>query len=77
MAWARVCWNTYTPLAAFLVDNIDILFQLTKSTAIGKIGEPEDIASFVSYIVSKEAHFITGQSSSRCKHGLHAEDISP
>ncbi|KAJ3986141.1 hypothetical protein F5890DRAFT_1033840 [Lentinula detonsa] len=26
-----------------------------------KFGEPEDIASLVSYLASKEAHYITGQ----------------
>ncbi|KAH7915521.1 hypothetical protein BJ138DRAFT_1122564 [Hygrophoropsis aurantiaca] len=31
------------------------------STALGHAGEPEDIASAVSYLASKEAHFITGQ----------------
>ncbi|KAG1810735.1 hypothetical protein EV424DRAFT_1542851 [Suillus variegatus] len=31
-------------------------------TTVGYEGTPEDIASIVSYLVSKEAHFITGQS---------------
>lgn len=31
-------------------------------TAVGYEGTPGDIASIVSYLVSKEAHFITGQS---------------
>lgn len=31
-------------------------------TAVGYEGTPDDIASIVSYLVSKEAHFITGQS---------------
>lgn len=31
-------------------------------TAVGYEGTPNDIASIVSYLVSKEAHFITGQS---------------
>jgi len=31
-------------------------------TAVGHIGQPQDIASIVSYLASKEAHFITGQS---------------
>jgi NAD(P)-dependent dehydrogenase (short-subunit alcohol dehydrogenase family) len=30
-------------------------------TAIKSEGQPEDIASIVSYLASKEAHFITGQ----------------
>jgi hypothetical protein len=31
-------------------------------TPNAKIGRPEDVASTVSYLVSPEAHFITGQS---------------
>ncbi|KAG1789033.1 uncharacterized protein HD556DRAFT_1447305 [Suillus plorans] len=31
-------------------------------TTVGYEGTPEDVASIVSYLVSKEAHFITGQS---------------
>jgi hypothetical protein len=30
-------------------------------TAIKSEGQPEDIASIVSYLASKEAHFITGE----------------
>ncbi|OAX32137.1 NAD(P)-binding protein, partial [Rhizopogon vinicolor AM-OR11-026] len=35
--------------------------KLIDATAVGYIGQPENIASAVSYIASKEAHFITGQ----------------
>ncbi|KAI0001176.1 NAD(P)-binding protein [Russula vinacea] len=34
---------------------------LLSATAVGRIGETEDIAHLVSYLVSKEAGFITGQ----------------
>lgn len=30
-------------------------------SALGYIGQVEDVASLVSYIASKESHFITGQ----------------
>jgi len=37
--------------------------QLTANIgAVGYKGTPEDIANLVSYLVSKEAHFVTGQS---------------
>ncbi|KIJ16157.1 hypothetical protein PAXINDRAFT_168720 [Paxillus involutus ATCC 200175] len=35
--------------------------SLIEGRPIKHIGQPEDIASIVSYLVSKEAHFITGQ----------------
>lgn len=41
---------------------------INAQTALGYIGKPEDIASLVSYIASKEAHFITGQSVSSRRH---------
>ncbi|KAI0300552.1 NAD(P)-binding protein [Multifurca ochricompacta] len=34
---------------------------LIKSSVVGRIGEPEEIAHLVSYLASKEAGFITGQ----------------
>ncbi|KAF8885362.1 NAD(P)-binding protein [Infundibulicybe gibba] len=33
-----------------------------KNCAVGYIGKPEDVASIVSYLASREAHYITGQS---------------
>ncbi|ESK86696.1 hypothetical protein Moror_10943 [Moniliophthora roreri MCA 2997] len=35
--------------------------QFIQASALRKAGEPEDIASIVSYLASEEAHFITGQ----------------
>ena len=29
--------------------------------AVGYLGKPENVASLVSYLVSKEAHYITGE----------------
>lgn len=43
-----------------------MIFKLVSSIPLGYKGEPEDIASLVSYLASKEAHFITGQSVSGC-----------
>ncbi|KZP23999.1 NAD-binding protein [Athelia psychrophila] len=46
--------------------------KYTAQTPLGCIGKPEDVASLVSYIASKEAHFITGQSVSP-NGGLHLD----
>ncbi|KAJ3919984.1 NAD-binding protein [Lentinula edodes] len=36
-------------------------FQETDDTVLAVFGEPEDVASLVSYLASKEAHYITGE----------------
>ncbi|KAF9459804.1 hypothetical protein BDZ94DRAFT_1324513 [Collybia nuda] len=56
---------TSTPMLDSVVENMDggAAFREAwiKATPVGYIGMPSDIASIVSYIASKEAHFITGQ----------------
>jgi NAD(P)-dependent dehydrogenase (short-subunit alcohol dehydrogenase family) len=37
------------------------LNKIYESVPIKGVGQPEDIASIVSYLVSKEAYFITGE----------------
>ena len=44
------------------VCSIRISEQFTKSTALGHIGLPTDVAALVSYLASKESHLLTGQS---------------
>ena len=44
------------------VCSIRIFEQFAKSTALGHIGLPTDVAALVSYLASKESHLITGQS---------------
>ncbi|KLO15222.1 NAD-binding protein [Schizopora paradoxa] len=39
----------------------DFLEQLRKSTAVGHLAGPGEVASLIAYLVSEEAHFITGQ----------------
>jgi NAD(P)-dependent dehydrogenase (short-subunit alcohol dehydrogenase family) len=35
--------------------------QSIETSAVGHTGQPEDVASTISYLVSKEAHFVTGK----------------
>ncbi|KZP24016.1 NAD-binding protein [Athelia psychrophila] len=73
----RITVNTYAPgiIDTPLMHNVEAAIAqksgqelgalaagINAQTALGYIGKPEDIASLVSYIASKEAHFITGQS---------------
>ncbi|KZP28719.1 NAD-binding protein [Athelia psychrophila] len=73
----RITVNTYapgiidTPMSqagdALLCKQLGVesgvpLAQIAAATPAGYLGKPEDVASLVSYLASKEAHFITGQS---------------
>ncbi|KAF8068077.1 hypothetical protein FPV67DRAFT_1669945 [Lyophyllum atratum] len=52
-----------TPLLQNMAgEDTDFFNKEAKRSAVGYIGNPGDIASIVSYLASKEAHFITGQS---------------
>jgi len=48
----------------------DFRALMSSRAAAGRMGTPQDIASLVSYLVSKEANFITGQSIS-CDGGIN------
>ncbi|KAG1867102.1 hypothetical protein C8R48DRAFT_772297 [Suillus tomentosus] len=43
-------------------DKVDYFQKTIDTSAVGYIGQPEDVASAVAYLTSKEAHFITGMS---------------
>ncbi len=36
--------------------------EIMETVALGRPGEPEDIANFVSYLASKDSDYMTGQS---------------
>jgi NAD(P)-dependent dehydrogenase (short-subunit alcohol dehydrogenase family) len=52
---------TRTPLIQALLDDPDKAARLTKLHPLGRLGEPEDIASAVLFLASEEASWITGQ----------------
>ncbi|RXW14760.1 hypothetical protein EST38_g11094 [Candolleomyces aberdarensis] len=39
----------------------EMMNQVIKSSAVGRIGEPEDVAALVSFLASEKSGFITGQ----------------
>ena len=43
------------------ISNPIVLDQQVKSIPLGRLAEPEDIASTISFIVSEEANYITGE----------------
>jgi meso-butanediol dehydrogenase/(S,S)-butanediol dehydrogenase/diacetyl reductase len=40
----------------------EIMNEIMETVALGRPGEPEDIANFVSYLASKDSDYMTGQS---------------
>ncbi|KAH7929163.1 NAD(P)-binding protein [Leucogyrophana mollusca] len=55
---------TNTPLLQALptfAQRVRYLRYISRCTAVGHAGEPEDIAAAVAFLASKEAHFVTGE----------------
>jgi glucose 1-dehydrogenase len=50
-----------TELAKAVVDNPEALKKILSRTPLGRMGEPEEIASIAVFLASKEAAYITGQ----------------
>lgn len=50
-----------TDMNAWLIDNPDGQREVSSNVALGRVGHPADIADIVSYLVSDDARWITGQ----------------
>lgn len=54
-------WYTRTPLAQKLLENKEYLKEVLGRTPMGRIAEPEEIASAVAFLCMPAASYITGQ----------------
>ncbi|GAA5105719.1 SDR family oxidoreductase [Nocardia iowensis] len=50
-----------TDMNAWLIDNPDGQREASSNVALGRVGRPADIADIVSYLISDDARWITGQ----------------
>jgi Tropinone reductase 1 len=54
-------WYTRTPLAESVLKDPDYQRKVLERTPLGRIGEPEEVASLVAYLCMDHAAYITGQ----------------
>jgi NAD(P)-dependent dehydrogenase (short-subunit alcohol dehydrogenase family) len=52
---------TRTPLAQGLTSNDQMVQSIAGLHALGRIGEPDDIAAMAAFLLTKESGWITGQ----------------
>ena len=50
-----------TPITAMIVKNPDLAPNYLKTIPLGRFGEPSDVADVVSWLLSDEARYVTGQ----------------
>lgn len=54
-------WYTATPLARQVLSNPVYLKSVTDRTPMGRVGEPEEVASVVAFLCMDQSSYITGQ----------------
>lgn len=54
-------WYIETPLTAPIMANVERMKKIIERTPLGRVGQPEEVASLAAYLAMDSASYITGQ----------------